>query len=341
MEYIKLCAKTLCNAVGVGGETAVLEQAQRLLQPYTDDIAVDALGNIIATVPSSVPNTPVVLLEAHMDEIGFVVTDITEGGFLRVACCGGVDKRCLAAAPVTVWCEKPLNGVFCSTPPHLSKEKENKVPDEQALYIDVGLPANQAKALVKIGTRVSFAANFAQMQEGCITSKALDNRAGMTAVLYALSLLKDKPLPVTVKVLFAVQEELGCRGAQTGSFAVDADFAIVTDVSFAHTPDSKKENCGELGKGAMIGVGPTLSQSLCNTIQTLADKNAIPYQYEVLGGKTGTDADVISVSRNGIPTALLSVPLRYMHTPVETANCEDIAAVGACMAAFIEEGVAE
>ncbi len=341
MEYIKSCAKTLCNAVGVGGEKDVCEKAQHLLKPYTEDICVDALGNIIATIPSNAPNAPVVILEAHMDEIGFVVTDITEGGFLRVACCGGVDKRCLAATPMTVWGEKPLNGVFCSTPPHLAKEKENKAPDEQELYIDVGLPANQVNALVKLGTRVSFAANFAEMEEGCITSKALDNRAGMAAVLYALSLLKGKPLPFTVKVLFAVQEELGCRGAQTGSFAVDADFAIVTDVSFAHTPDSKKENCGEMCKGAMIGIGPTLSQTLCDTIQQLAEKNKIPYQYEVLGGKTGTDADVISISRNGIPTALLSVPLRYMHTPVEIANCKDIAAVGACMAAFIERGAAE
>ncbi len=338
MEYIKSCAKTLCNAVGVGGERQVCEQAQLLLKSYTDDIYVDAMGNIIATIPSVIADAPVVLLEAHMDEIGFVVTDITEDGFLRVACCGGIDKRCLAAAPVTVWGEKPLNGVFCSTPPHLDKDRKNTVPDEQALYIDVGLPADDVKALVKLGTRVSFAANFAEMEGACITSKALDNRAGMTAILYALSLLKDNPSPYTVKVLFAVQEELGCRGAQTGSFAADADFAIVTDVSFAHTHDSKKENCGELEKGVMIGFGPTLSADLSARIQQVAEENGIPYQCEIMGGKTGTDADVISVSRSGIPTALLSVPLRYMHTPVEMANCGDIAAVGACMAAYLQKG---
>lgn len=341
MEYIKKCAKTLCNAAGVGGETAVCEAVKSLLSTYTQDIHVDAMGNIIATIPAADPTAPVVLLEAHMDEIGFVVTGITDNGFLRVALCGGIDKRCLAATPVTVFGTKVLNGVFCSTPPHLAKDKENTTPDDTALYVDIGLPADEVKACVPLGSRVSFAANFAEMTDNCITSKALDNRAGMTAVLYALSLLKGKPLPYTVKVLFAVQEELGCRGAQTGSYSAKADIAIVTDVSFAHTPDSKKENCGELGKGAMLGVGPTLSYALYTQMQSIAEQMHIPYQLEVTGGKTGTDADSITITRNGVPTLLLSIPLRYMHTPVETADCGDIAAVGACMAAFIEKGAVQ
>lgn len=341
MEYIKSCVKTLCSAAGVGGETAVCEAAKSLLAPYTNEIDVDVMGNITATIPSANPDAPVILLEAHMDEIGFVVTGITDNGFLHVAPCGGVDKRCLAATPVTVFGTKAINGVFCSTPPHLTKEKEDAVPDDGELYVDVGLSAEEAKRIVPLGSRVSFAANFAEMAGDCLTSKALDNRAGMTAVLYALSLLKDKALPYTVKVLFAVQEELGCRGAKTGSFAADADIAVITDVSFAHTPDSKKENCGELGKGAMIGIGPTLAYSLYTQMQDIANRNNIPYQLEVTGGKTGTDADTISISRSGIPALLLSVPLRYMHTPVETANCCDIAAVGACMAAFIEKGAVQ
>lgn len=338
MEYIKKTAKALCDAAGVGGETAVCEAAASLLAQYTSDLHTDAMGNIIATIPSSVPDAPVILLEAHMDEIGFVVTGITDNGFLRVALCGGIDKRCLAAAPVTVFGKKTLNGVFGSVPPHLSKGKDNNVPEDGELYIDVGLSADKAKELVPLGSRVSFIANFCEMAGEIVTSKALDNRAGMTAVLYALSLLKDAQRPYTIKVLFAVQEELGCRGAKTGGFAVNADVAIVTDVSFAHTPDSKNENCGELGKGAMIGIGPTVSYSLYTQMQRIAEQKHIPYQLEITGGKTGTDADVISFSRHGVPTLLLSVPLRYMHTPVEMADCRDIAAVGACMAAFIQEG---
>lgn len=341
MEYIKSCAKALCNAVGVGGQQQVADVAKALLKPFTNDIVTDTLGNIIATIPATTENAPCVLLEAHMDEIGFLVTNITEEGFLRVACCGGIDKRCLAATPVTVWGKETLNGVFCSTPPHLKKEKENKAADEHDLCIDVGMPAADVKALVPLGTRVSFVANFTQMQGDCVTSKALDNRAGVVAILYALSLLKGKALPCNIKVLFAVQEELGCRGAQTGSFAIDANAAIVTDVSFAHTADSKKENCGELGKGAMLGVGPVLSHALSTQLEQLAIENNIPYQAEVLGARTGTDADVISISRCGIPTALLSIPLRYMHTPVETVNCNDIAAVGSCIAAFVEKGAVQ
>jgi len=341
LEYVINCAEQLCNADGVGGEKNICDVARSLLAVYTEDIVTDTVGNIIATLPAKQTNAPCVLLEAHMDEIGFVVTAVLENGFLHVAPCGGIDRRCVAATPVTVWGVKPLNGVFCSTPPHLNKEKEGKAIPEDALFVDIGMTAEQARECVPLGTRVSYAPNFTRLQNERVTSKALDNRAGMTAVLYALSLLKGKELPFTVKVLFAGGEELGCRGAVTGAFSVDAVAALVTDVSFAHTPDTAKENCGEMGKGVMIGVAPTLSLTLSEKIQKIAEKRHISYQLEVSGGKTGTDADVIGIARSGIPTVLLSVPLRYMHTPVEMADCNDIAAVGACMAAFIEEGVAK
>ncbi len=336
--YIKKTAELLCNAHGVGGLQGVCDTAKTLLSAYTEDIVTDAVGNLVATLQSTTSHAPTVLLEAHMDEIGFIVTAIDDKGFLQVAPCGGIDRRCVAAAPVTVWGIEPLCGVFCSVPPHLSKDKEQKAIAEDALRIDIGLSSEEAKKYVPLGTRVSYRNNFTAMEGNLITSKALDNRAGMTAVLYALSLLKGKALPYTLKILFACGEELGCRGAVTGAFSADADAALITDVSFAHTHDSKKENCGEIGKGAMLGIAPTLSYTLTENMQRIADKRGILYQLEAVGGKTGTDADVIGISRSGIPTVLLSVPLRYMHTPVETVDSRDIAAVGACMAAFIEEG---
>ncbi len=339
-EYITTVLKALCGSTGVNGLQETPDLARELLLPYTEDIVTDVSGNVIATVPAKQADAPVVLLEAHMDEIGFIVTEVDDNGFLQVSPCGGVDLRCLAAAPVTVWGKRPLSGVFCTMPPHLKKkEEEDKPLSADALRVDIGMDADAAKAAVHPGDRVSFAPNFTVLKDGRVTSKALDNRAGMAAVLYALSLLKEKDCPYTVRVLFASGEELGCRGAIPGAFTSEGVAAIVTDVSFAHTPDAKPEECGILGKGAMIGIAPTLDRKLSDAALTLAERRAIPYQTEVVGGKTGTDADVIAVSKTGIPTALFSIPLRYMHTPVETVDTSDIAAVGELMAAMLTEGV--
>ena len=339
-EYITSVLRALCQSAGVNGLHETTEVAKELLRQYTDDILTDVSGNIIASIPAKRADAPVILLEAHMDEIGFIVTEVDDAGFLRVSPCGGVDLRCLAAAPVIVWGEHPLSGVFCTVPPHLKKKEDENTPlSADALRVDIGMNAIDAKAAVHAGDRISFVPNFTVLKDGRVTSKALDNRAGMAAVLYALSLLKEKDCPYTVRVLFASGEELGCRGAIPGAFTSEGVAAIVTDVSFAHTPDAKPEECGTLGKGAMIGIAPTLDRKLSDAALTLAKRQAIRHQTEVVGGKTGTDADVITVSKNGIPTALLSIPLRYMHTPVETVDTGDIVAVGELMAAMLAEGV--
>ena len=339
-RYIRDTLEKLCCVPGVGTQSQIAQVAETMLQAYTVDVVSDAAGNLIATVQSKFENAPVIALEAHMDEIGFVVTDIHETGFLKVSPCGGVDIRVLPAAVVTVWVDQPLVGVFCSTPPHL-RDKIDQTLDTDNLWIDIGLSADEVKKRVKIGCWVSFASNFADVHAHCVTSKALDNRAGMTAILYALHLLRDKALPYTVKVLFAKGEELGNRGATSGAFLVDADAALITDVSFAYTPNTPKEACGKMGEGVMIGISPILSENLTDQMLSIAKSEEIPFQLEVLGGKTGTDADVITTARCGIPSVLLSVPLKYMHTPIEVVDVRDIAAVGRCMAAFIEKGVLE
>ncbi len=336
---VETVLKQLCLASGVGGQQEISDVARTLLQEYTDTIETDAMGNIMATLKSDAPNAPVLLLEAHMDEIGFVVTAHDEKGFLKVSPCGGVDCRCLVAEPVVVWGKTPLNGVFCSTPPHLRKEESKKTLSSDSLYIDVGLSYEEVKQTIPIGTRVSFRKHFTTINDQCVCAASLDNRAGMAAVLYALSQVEHKSLTCTVKVLFTVGEELGCRGAVAGAFSANANVAIVTDVSFALTPDAQPHQCGEMGKGAMLGISPTLSHSHTGTLQSILESHHIAHQMEVVGGKTGTDADVISICRSGVPTVLLSIPLRYMHTPVEMVSLVDIRAVGESMAAFMEEGM--
>lgn len=334
---LKTMLRDLCLASGVNGCREATDVAARLLSDFTTDIHRDRLGNVWGILCADTPNAPTLLLEAHIDEIGFTVTHIDERGFLRVAPCGGVDNRALSAAPVTVLTEPPRNGVFCAVPIHLSKD-DAPLPEIAERGIDVGLSAEEAKARIPLGTRAVFAAHFEELLNERVCAKALDDRAGVASIVYALSLLKGKTLPVNVVVAFCVQEELGLRGAKTAAYGIYPDAAIVVDVSFAHTPDADKVSCGTLGCGVMLGISPTLDVAMTDSLRELAQKQELSFQCEVMGSTTGTDADAVSITADGIPTALLSIPLRYMHTPAEVISLRDVESVSRLIAAFVAEG---
>ena len=329
--------KELCFSAGVNGIDDASKIAERYLSQYTQDIHRDRLGNVWGFSPS-VPNAPTVLLEAHIDEIGFTVSFIDEQGFLHLSACGGVDNRTLSGASVTVLTQPPINGLFCAVPPHLSQKDEKTLPELSERGVDVGMTNEEATARIPLGTRAVFTPHFENLLNDTVCSKALDNRAGVAAVLQALEYLKDKELPVRLAVAFCVQEELGLRGSRTTAFSIRPDAAISVDVSFAHTPDADKRECGVLGKGVMLGISPALDNNITHVLRQLAHENNIPHQYEVMGDSTGTDADVIGITAEGIPTGLLSIPLRYMHTPVEVVSLHDIDATAKLLAAFVLKG---
>lgn len=332
----------LCGAAGAGGLTAAAERAAEFLRQYTDDVSLDAMGNVVGIRRCGAAGAPLLLLEAHQDEIGFLVTQVDDGGFVHVGACGGVDARALAAAEVVIWAEKPILGVFCSTPPHLSGGQGDKLPEIPDMGIDTGLDAKKAKKRIRPGMRVTFRPNFRVLEGGRVTSKALDDRAGVAAVLHCLELLKEDKLQWDIAAVFAVQEELGCRGAAVAAFNAEPDRAIAVDVSFARTPDANPAKCGILGKGPMIGYAPGLDLVMTQVLAETAAEEKIPFQREVMGGDTGTDADSIAGAGAGVPTALLSIPLRYMHTPAEMVDLADVEAVGRLMAAYIrKEGAAQ
>lgn len=336
---MKELLKILCTASGAGGQGTVTDVVRSLVTDYADDVRTDALGNVIAVRKCGKEQAPLLLLEAHIDEIGFIVTHVDENGFVHVSNCGGIDRRVLAATEVTLLTEPMLNGVFCSTPPHLSNG-DSKVKPIEEMGIDIGYPAEEAKALVPVGTRVVFRAHFEELSDTVVCAKALDDRVGCAAVIEALHLLKDEELTCDVAALFAVQEEIGGAGATVAAFAIEPTAAIATDVSFAVTPDATPHKCGELGKGPMLGISPVLDRSLTEQLKTIAKNENIELQFEVMGGSTGTDADSIFTTKCGIPTALLSIPQRYMHTPIETVDVRDASAVAKLMAKTAKEGVA-
>lgn len=335
MEQIKKDLQALCTAEGVGGQTAITTTVMDLLKPLVDEIEVDAMGNVLGIRHADREDAPTLMLEAHLDEIGFLVTHIDDNGFVYTAAAGGIDKRAITAQPVIVFGDKPYYGVFCSTPPHLSG-KDGELPDIDKCGIDIGLSGEEAKKRIPLGSRVSYAPRFEELNENVVSAKALDDRAGIAAILHCLRKIEGKR-GVNIAVAFCVQEELGCRGVTPAANRLKPTSAIVTDVSFALTPDANPRHCGKLGKGVMIGISPILNTAMTDRLFDLAKNNDIPYQYEVMGGSTGTDADRVTVSLMGVPTALLSIPQRYMHTPVETVDVRDVAATGDLMAAYIGE----
>lgn len=273
------------------------------------------------------------LLEAHIDQISMIVTNVYDDGFLRVAPVGGIDSSFLPSTSVVIYGKRPVKGVFTSVPPHLKKDDTVCKIDE--LFVDTGKP--NLKETVGVGDLVFFDYKSKELLNDNFTAVGLDNKAGCTAVINAMKNIKELNLPIHVSAVFSFGEELGLRGAKVASYSVEADLAVVVDVSFGEAEGVPSYKTAKLGSGAMIGVSPILSRDIYKTLLNLAEKNSIPYTHEVMGAKTGTNADVISISKSGIPTGLVSIPLKNMHTSVEVVSLDDINSVSSLLVLFAKE----
>lgn len=333
---IKRLIEELTRPVGVSGdEGEAANTACALLSAY-GKTTTDALGNVICTVKAAEEGMPHILLDAHLDQIGLIVQSVDDKGFVHVTNCGGIDRRVLMASDVTVYGTKPLFGVICSSPPHLSAVgDEKKTPKLEDIAIDVGLSKQQAQQMIAPGDRVTLAGQVDTLIGGQVVSQALDDRVSCAAILRCLALLKDKDIPCGLSVLFSTREEVGGQGAATGAFSIRPTEAIVVDVSYAHTPDSPRHKCGDMGKGPMIGIAPVLSRALSTHLCELAQREGIPHQVEVMDGVTGTNADRIVVSRSGVVSGMVSIPIKYMHTPIETVSPDDVEHTARLLAAYI------
>ena len=333
---IKGLIEELTRPVGVSGdEGEAAKTACALLSAY-GKTATDALGNVICTVKAAKDGKRHILLDAHLDQIGLIVQSVDDKGFVRVANCGGIDRRVLMASDVTVYGKQPLFGVICSSPPHLSADgDQKKTPKLEDIVIDVGLGKQQAHEIIAPGDRVTLSGRVDSLIGGQVVSQALDDRVSCAAILRCLALLKDEDIPCGLSVLFSTREEVGGQGAATGAFSIHPTEAIVVDVSYAYTPDSPRHKCGDMGKGPMIGIAPVLSRALSTRLCALAQREGIPFQVEVMNGITGTNADPIVVSRGGVVSGMVSIPIKYMHTPIETVSPEDVEHTARLLAAYI------
>ena len=320
----------LCRVPGPAGfEELVAECAKSMIEPFVDEVWTDVMGNVIGVRRCGKENAKKLLFDAHIDEIGFVVTGVEEG-FLRFSKLGGFDERVIPATGVMVCTDPPLYGVISVLPPHVLKKKDvEKNFEMESLYIDVGLSQEEATKLVKPGTHGVFANEAKSFGKNMFYGKAIDDRAGLVAILRALELLKDAKLDVDLYVMASVQEEVGVRGATTGAYSIAPDYCIVIDVDHAKTPDTKPTETNiNLGDGAIISRGPNMNQKLVNKLIALANEKDIKHQINVVAtGMSGTNARAIQVSRGGVVTALVGLPMKYMHSAYEVISLDDVESI--------------
>lgn len=327
----------LCETYGVSGdETSVINVAKKHLEKYAT-VELDGNNNLIATFGNKSSNRHI-MLDAHIDAIGLIVKYIDDKGFIFYDTCGGIDAKALSGSVVKILGKEEILGVIGITPPHLMKGKDVKtLPAANELFIDTGIEAERLKQLVSIGDRVAFANSPKQLIGSKITSPALDDRVGVAALIECVRLLSNEKLNCKVSIALTSTEETTGSGAITAAYNLDPDEAIVVDVSFAESEGVPKSKSVPLGSGTMIGVAPILSQKMKSSLQQLAEENNVPYTLEAMGGRTGTNTDGINVSRGGVQSAMLSIPLKYMHTPVEIVDIKDVEATAHLLALYVNK----
>lgn len=320
---LKAVLKTLCGIPGVSGdEYPASKAAAEMLKAYSDDVRIDEFGNVIGYIKSSDSSTETLMLDAHIDRVGLIVTYIDEAGFLGVGACGSPDVKTLLAQSVTVHGKSDIRGVVSTLPPHI--QKDSSAPDIGDIRIDVGMTKEQAEREISLGDRITVDSHFHELCGDMVSVGAIDDRSGICAVLAALDMLKSREPAYNLAICFSVQEETGERGAKQAAFKIQPDEALIVDVSFGCTPDSDTTKTAETGSGVMIGFSPVLDKKMSNSLRALAIKTDIPFTCEVMPSSTGTNADAISVSGKGVKCCTLSFPIRYMHTSIEAVNLNDI-----------------
>ena len=328
----------LCALAGPSGfEGTVAREAARLLEPLVDRVQVDRMGSVVGLRRCGKENAPKLLLDAHLDEIGFLVTGHEEG-FLRIAPLGGVDPRMLPDRELTILTQPPMLGVVACLPPHIqTREDMDKSQPMREMVVDVGLTQEEAQRLIPIGTPAVYRTGCAPLGEELLCGKALDDRACFAILLDTLERLAGEELDVDLYVLGSTQEETHSTGAITAAFGVMPDLCVAVDVTHGDSPDAPKDKTFKLGGGPVIGVGPNCTRWMSKRLERKAKELDMDCQIEVMAGHSGTNGWDLQISREGVATAVLSLPLRYMHTPVETASRADMTDCARLLAQFIRD----
>ncbi|MCD6245796.1 M42 family peptidase [candidate division WOR-3 bacterium] len=328
--------KTLSSSYGLTSfEDDVIKKAEELISPYADGINRDKAGNLTA-FKKGIEGKNKVLIATHIDEIGLIVSGIEKNGLLRFSTVGGIDLRILPGMEVMVLGKENIPGVIGSIPPHFQSEDDRGKPyGREDLYIDTGLDYTKLKKSVEIGTPVAYRSGFTELKNKKFASKSLDNRASCAAMIYAMYELTKLKHKWDVFGVFTLQEEYTMLGGKTAGFNTDPDLAIVMDATFGLQPGVPKDEGFDIDSVLTIARGPNLHPGATRELMHIAEEEHIKYEIEVTPGMSGTDATGIQISRRGIPTVLISLPIRNMHTSSETININSVINAGKLTARYI------
>lgn len=318
-----------------GFESAGQKVWTEYVNEFADDVESDAYGSAYAKLNTSF-DVITVMLEAHCDEIGMIVQHIADDGFIYINKLGGSDSTIARAKRVNIHSSDGIvTGVTGNTAIHLQEKKNGggSQPAWKDIYVDIGASSkDEALEMVQVGDPITYADEFEYLSDNILTGRALDNRIGGFMIAQVLKKLNERrdELKVNVVVLNSVQEEVGGYGARMMSYRIEPDLALVTDVTHAtDTPgiDNKEHGLIKLGKGPVMQHGGANHTKIVEFLEKVSSKNEIDIQHEATSVRTGTDTDSIFYQKTGIPSALISLPLRYMHSPVETASVNDMEAL--------------
>jgi tetrahedral aminopeptidase len=321
-----------------GFERPVQDVVRSWAAPFADTVRTDRHGNVIAAINPE--GQPRIMLAGHCDQIGLMVQHIDEQGFLYIQPIGGWDIQILLGQKLTVWSrEGPLAGVVSRRAPHLlTPEERNKVPQFQDLWVDIAArDRKEAESWVTHGDPVTFALGYQELRNGIAASPAMDDKVGVWTVMETLRLLKGRPLQAAVFCVSTVQEEVGLRGATTSTYGVRPTIGIAVDVCHAtDTPGNDKKQLGEtkLGDGPAVFRGPNINPHVFARLHEAARTHEIPVQLRGAPRATGTDANAIQLSREGVAAGLIGIPNRYMHSPVELVALADLDHAAKLLAEF-------
>ncbi len=332
--------KKASMAYGVSGFEAmnIAQVVEDSMAPFVDEVRKDVMGNVIGLRRGEGDEPhPKIMLAGHMDEVGLIVTKVEEQGFLRFIGIG-VDARILVGHEVIVYGKRPVPGVIGHEPSAggfrfaAGPEKAKTMED---LFIDTGLPEDEVRDVVPVGSPVTYRRQVTELMGGCLSGKSMDDRAAVASILVCLDELEKYKVKADVYAVATIQEELGMKGAVVSTYGIEPDLGIALDVCHGATPGVPAYRTATLGKGPSVASGGNIHPKIYAALRKAAGELGISVQPELAPGATGTDAAAIQVSREGVPAGLIGIPLRYMHTSVETLAISDVEKAGRLLAKFI------
>ena len=338
MENIKKYIEELCSIMTVSGfEHRNKEKILNLGKKIFDEAITDSVGSYLFVKRSKKENSPRILIDAHIDEIGFIVTEICDGGFLKFTSIGGLDAHVLQGAEVTVYGKEEIFGIITSTPPHLlTKETRDKLEKAEQLYIDTGYSKEALEGIVSVGSPASFCENCISLSNNVLCGHGFDNKVCCASALDALSSVSADDLAFDVYLLFSCREEYGgFIGAQTGADRAKAELAVSLDVNFARAPEINEYLSVKMGEGYSVSISAVTSRKLTKKIIELSKRNNLPYQPIAEPNNVGTNGNVLGLTNLGIPCVDLGIPLGSMHTFSETVSLCDCKALSRLLSLIV------